>query len=135
MHRGASLVQPKYAGGDWIWNDARFCQFNHQQRTLTGRAHFNCFFNRGDPCAVTSLQERVLMQNKQSQVPDTNDFEQGCPRYITDMASRQRFREAAMEYLFSNMSHALVQETDAAAAEVFHFKEVPREQLISVHVR
>lgn len=76
-----------------------------------------------------------MQLNKHSRVPDTNDFAEGCPKYITDMSSRQRFRAAAMEFLFSNVSAGLVREADAAAGEVFHYQDVPRDQLISMHVR
>jgi hypothetical protein len=137
MQRGATLVQPKFTGGDWIWTDKRFCHYEHehQSRASLGRAHFSCFFNKGDPCHLSAIEETTLMQDKSSRVVDTNDYSLGCPSYITDLPSRQKFRAASMEYLFSNMSRALVEAADAAAEEVFHYKDVPRDQLITIHVR
>ena len=67
--------------------------------------------------------------------PGSLDSTADCPSYVTDLASRQRFRAASMEYLFSRVSRDLVEAADQAAAEVFHFRDVPRHQLITVHVR
>ena len=76
------------------------------------------------------------MQNKDNVAITTNaDFDSDCPKYIQDMPSRQKFRAAAMEYLFSNVNKKLVQQADEAAGEVFHYKQIPRKKLIAVHVR
>lgn len=140
MDRGATLVQPKHTGGDWIWADSRFCNYTRSREKDThGRAFFECYFQEGESCPLSRAQEKLLLGKKNSKA-DVSHFSLSdqlslCPKYVTDMAGRQRFRAASMEYLFSNVSRALVQAADEVAGEVFGSSGVSRDQLITVHVR
>ena len=135
MQRGMTLVQSGHAGSDWIWADSKFCQYS-DDRVAHSRAPFDCYFNEGNTCKLSAEEESVLIKNKDSLSSNSNsNYTTDCPSYVTDLASRQRFRAASMEYLFSRVSRDLVEAADQAAAEVFHFRDVPRHQLITVHVR
>lgn len=135
MHRNMTLVQPGRTGGDWLWADTKFCKYNGS-RVTNGRPFFNCYFNEGDTCKLSAAEEKSLVQNPQTRsLAFDYDFSGTCPRYVTDTASRQRFVVAAMEYLFSHLGEDLVAAADHAAGEVFHYKDVPRHKMISVHVR
>lgn len=135
MQRKKTLVQPGRSGGDWIWADSKFCKYT-EDRATHNRAPFDCYFNEGDMCKLSAEDEKALKEQKHTRAESGNmNFTADCPTYVTDVASRQRFRAASMEYLFSRVSRDLVEAADQAAAEVFHFKDVPRHKMISVHVR
>ena len=136
MDRGMALVQPKHSGGDWIWADSKFCHYSGS-RVTNGRAFFECYFNEGDLCSLSATAEKILMRNNQSRAK-TDNYKftpSSCPKYVTDRASRARFRAASMEYLFCNVSRELAEAADQAAGEVFHLRDVPRDQMITLHVR
>lgn len=123
------MVQPGRTGGDWIWADAKFCKYTGS-RVSNGRPFFDCYFNEGGMCNLTDVEEKFLVQT-----PETRSFSGTCRKYVTDVSSARRFTTAAMEYLFSRLSRELMAAADHAAGEVFHYKDVPRHKMISVHVR
>ena len=128
-------MQPGRMGDDWIWTDRKFCNYT-MPRKKKPRPYFDCYFNEGGTCNLTADEEEQLLRDKTARANTSNsNFSIDCPKYITDMTSRRRFRAAAMEYLFSNLNRVLVEAADVAAGEVFHYKVIPREKLITIHVR
>jgi hypothetical protein len=57
-----------------------------------------------------------------------------CPKYIQDDRTRQEFRRAAVEYLFSNLNPRLVKAAEAEILNVFGDYGIP-ENMITVHLR
>jgi hypothetical protein len=153
MHHNSSLVQPTRAGGDWLWADPSFCNYTggtardgdggrarDRDRASHPRAHFQCYFNEGATCDITAEEEAAMLRDKETRASfeDYSFTPSSCATYVTDMDGRARFRAASMEYLFSNVSGALVALADRAAGEVLVTERggpVPRDQLITVHVR
>eukprot|EP01031_Cornospumella_fuschlensis_P027246 gene27246-32916_t len=102
----------------WAWNDKKFC-VGKEIPVLA------CYFNYANFCPETSGRQEIITH--------LNELHR-CPEYIFDMDSRLAFRAAAMEFLFSNLSFPLVNETEHAALKLFGSKGVP-ENMITVHIR
>eukprot|EP01039_Chlorochromonas_danica_P001742 gene1742-1902_t len=116
MHVGETLLQ---LDEPWIWNDKEFCKDgNHTQP-------FSCYFNLQSHCPHATILNHPAKW--------TNGWNM-CPKYIQDMDSRQIFRAAAIEYLFSNLNPRLVQEAQNAIKEVFGSSGIPQD-MITLHVR
>jgi len=116
MQAGETLLQ---LDEPWIWNDKSFCkEGNHTQP-------FSCYFNLQSHCPNST--------NVNHPAKWTNGWNM-CPKYIKDMDSRQVFRAAAIEYLFSNLHPRLVQEAEDAIKEVFGASGIPQD-MITLHLR
>jgi len=118
MQDGKTLVQ---ANQLWQYNDPALCN-------ATGMSEhaqpLSCYFNIRSECSP----------HPNDQAADSrNGFDQ-CPKYIQDLPTRTAFRSAAMEYLFSNLNPALVDEARKAIIDVFGKKGIPKD-LITVHIR
>ena len=117
MQIGATLMQ---STDKWAWNDAAFCKGTASAQPLS------CYFNVQLECPES---EKV----SEKKIVWTNEYHQ-CPKYIHDMDSRQAFRAAAIEYLFSNLNPRLVEETEAAIKGVFGPEGIPQ-NMITLHQR
>jgi hypothetical protein len=117
MQTGSTLMQ---ADMPWIWNDKQFCASNNTVQP------FGCYFSIQKHCPTSVPHHTKVISYE-------NDFK-NCPTYVTDIKSRQAFRAAAMEYLFSNLHPGLVELAEKSIQEVFGQPTVPSE-LITVHVR
>lgn len=115
MQYGQTVVQVKER---WLWNDEEFCKDPQHQYPLS------CYFNIRHECPNSTVEGEIGHRNKFGT----------CTKYIWDMDSRQAFRLAGTEYLFSNLSTALIAETEKAIVDVFGQDGIP-ENLISVHMR
>lgn len=102
----------------WAWNDKKFC-VGKEVPVLA------CYFNYANHCPDPRGRQEIITH--------LNELHR-CPEYIFDMDSRLSFRAAAMELLFSNLSPALVNETEHAMLKLFGPKGAP-ENMISVHIR
>lgn len=76
-----------------------------------------------------------MERNETAVNPIGHAIKTGCQSLITDMETRRAFRAAATEYLFPDLNVDLVREADMAAGETFHHTNIPRENIITVHVR
>ena len=118
MQEGKTLMQVNQS---WQWNDPAMCNATgHDEHTQP----LSCYFNIHSHCPPHP-DDRV--------VDFGNGFDR-CPQFIQDLPTRTAFRAAAMEYLFSNLNPALVDEARHAIDEVFGAKGIP-EDLITVHIR
>ena len=117
MQMGATLLP---LNERWIWNDVEFCnEVDHKQP-------FGCYFDIRTECPHS-------IPVKYGAVSFLNDFHL-CPKYITDLESRQKFRAAAMEYLFLNLNPAIVTEAEKVIDTVFGEEGIP-ENMITLHMR
>lgn len=116
MQVGATLLQ---LDEEWIWNDKKFCTPKPVQP-------LQCYFNVHKKCPQSKANAPAIMTFK-------HDYHR-CPKYITDDKSRQAFRAAAMEFLFSSVNKKLVDEAVTSIEKVFGKEGVP-EDLITVHLR
>lgn len=104
----------------WIWNDRAFCGDAYKKQPLT------CYFNLQNHCPNTPAHpERMMSYN--------HSYDR-CPKYIQDDRTRQEFRAAAIEYLFSNINPRLVQAAEAQILNVFGDFGIP-ENMFTVHLR
>jgi hypothetical protein len=117
MQNGATLLQVEQ---EWIWNDNESCPPLNYTQPLS------CYFSQLSSCPY-SLSNQV-------QVIDWLNRYDRCPAYITDLNSRQLFRAAAVEYLFSTIRPKMVKETENVAREIFGSSGIP-DNMITVHVR
>ena len=86
MQVGATLLQ---LDEHWIWNDAKFCPSSIKQP-------LGCYFNVEKYCPNSKVRNPRIITFK-------HDYNR-CPKYITDDKTRQEFRAAAMEFLFSKVN-------------------------------
>lgn len=114
MQHGAALLQ---LNEQWIWNDKKFCEAATTQP-------LQCYFNVFKKCPGP-VGHPIM--------PFKHDYDR-CPKYITDDKSRQEFRAAAMEFLFSTMNKKLVEEAETAMKEIFGKDGIPKD-LITMHLR
>lgn len=115
MQRGRTLVQ---VDEQWPWNDPVFCSADEHKQP------FSCYFSLKSECPHSANNQSAAIANDYSK----------CPKYIHDLKSRTAFRAAAMEYMFSNLNPALIEEARKAIADVFGQQGIP-EDLITVHIR
>eukprot|EP00981_Chlorochromonas_danica_P003423 scaffold654_cov207-Ochromonas_danica.AAC.8 len=115
MQAGETLIQ---SDETWIWNDKEFCKDGNHTQPLS------CYFNLQFHCPNAADVHPAKWTNGWNM----------CPKYIKDMDSRQVFRSAAIEYLFSNLNPRLVQEAQNAIKEVFGSSGIPKD-MITLHVR
>jgi len=117
MQSGTTLLQ---LNENWQWNDEKFC------KTAPHKQPFSCYFNVRTECphSAPASDQPITHNNRMTR----------CPKYIRDMDSRRAFRAAAMEYLFSDLNPALVDEARRSIVDVFGQEGVP-EDLITMHVR
>jgi hypothetical protein len=115
--RGGTLQQ---LPDPWIWNDQQFCR---------GRTSppLYCYFNLQNNCVIENEDMEV-------EIVDHNNNIKNCPEWVEDDSSRQEFRAAAMEVLFSNLSLSLVHEAEDTALRLFGPNGAP-EDMITVHIR
>jgi len=104
----------------WIWNDREFCKEGNNTQP------YSCYFNINKECPDS-------ISNSPKQIKSSNDLA-NCRSFIKDLASRQSFRAAAIEYLFSNLNPALVKAAEDAIGGVFGADGIP-ENLITLHLR
>jgi hypothetical protein len=93
----------------WIWNDKTFCN-NHSSTEYYNNPLY-CYFNIRNTCPPPDTSTFTFISH-------SNELSM-CPLYINDMASRQRFRAAAMEYLFARVHPDIVNEANRAAHALF----------------
>ena len=117
MQTGSTLLQ---LDEPWIWNDRSFCKPEELNQPL------NCYFNIQKHCPGS-------VAHYPKQIKWTNEFTK-CPKFIHDLPSRQIFRAAAIEYLFSNLNPRLIDETEQNIIDIFGSEGIPKD-LITVHVR
>lgn len=116
MQVGSTLLQLRE---EWIWNDKEFCK--------PAPAHpLQCYFNLKTHCPKSKDSNPRI-------IPFKNDYAR-CPKYIKDDKTRQEFRAAAMEFLFSNINKKLVKEAEDAVKTVFGKDGIP-DDMITVHLR
>mmetsp|Transcript_31987 Transcript_31987/g.70485 ORF Transcript_31987/g.70485 Transcript_31987/m.70485 type:complete len:244 (-) Transcript_31987:552-1283(-) len=120
MQANASLLETEKS---WVWNDNSFCKNSH--------AGLGCYFNKHKYCP-----DSVPFPPSKAYPGDiikANRDLSSCPSLISDDASRQEWRRAAVEYLFSNVSSRLVSEVEAEIVPIFG-GAIP-DDLITVHIR
>lgn len=115
MQAGTTLLQ---LDEQWIWNDLTFCPDVKQP--------LGCYFNIHNHCPSSVSNHKSIISWK-------HDYSR-CPKYIQDDRTRQEFRGAAMEYLFSHVDKRLVQEAEAEIVKVFGPEGIPND-MITVHLR
>lgn len=115
FQQGATLLQQDEQA--WIWNDKHFC-------ATAPVPPLSCYFNITNHCPTGG---------KQQPLAEWDNSYSRCPDWITDDTSRQAFRAAAMEVLFSRLSHALINDTETIARELFG--DVIPEDMLAVHIR
>eukprot|EP00397_Hematodinium_sp_SG-2012_P041166 GEMP01045275.1.p1 GENE.GEMP01045275.1~~GEMP01045275.1.p1 ORF type:complete len:402 (+),score=105.44 GEMP01045275.1:195-1400(+) len=103
--------------GSWIWRDEELCSAK-ETTSRAASAPLACYFEVSTKCASADLSQA----EKQNWQPEY------CPHWIRGFA----FRAAAVEYLFSNVSPALVRQAEQTYAVVFGDRKSP---LITVHIR
>jgi hypothetical protein len=113
MQVGATLVQ---LDEQWIWNDLSFCPNVKQP--------LGCYFRIEKHCPGATSMGTISWKH---------DYNR-CPKYIQDDRTRQEFRAAAMEYLFSHLDKRLVQEAEAEIKGTFGAEGIP-DDMITVHLR
>eukprot|EP00428_Durinskia_dybowskii_P067210 CAMPEP_0170379248 /NCGR_PEP_ID=MMETSP0117_2-20130122/13240_1 /TAXON_ID=400756 /ORGANISM="Durinskia baltica, Strain CSIRO CS-38" /LENGTH=311 /DNA_ID=CAMNT_0010634671 /DNA_START=183 /DNA_END=1115 /DNA_ORIENTATION=- len=118
MEKGKTLLEQTQF---WIWNDREFCG-NNQIQPL------KCYFNLEIHCP-----ESGEYPGREKFMTYYNDFP-NCPKFIQDDRTRQIFRAAAIEYLFSNINIRLIQAAEKEILTVFGDQGVP-EDMITVHLR
>ena len=118
MQVGKTLVQ---VDQPWQWNDPALCNATESSEH---KQPLSCYFNVRSECPPHPEDGAVSFGNR---------FD-NCPKYIQDLPSRTAFRSAAMEYLFSNLNPALVDEARKAIVDVFGETGIPAD-LFTVHIR
>lgn len=118
LEKGSSLLQ---LNESWMWNDKTFCPDYPQPLT--------CYFNVYNRCPFVPLHHR-----HHPPVISVSNALNMCPRWIQNEENRQLFRAAAMEYLFSNISDAVLIQTDHAITETFGPGGIP-DNMITIHIR
>lgn len=104
---------------DWIWNEKSYCPKGTKQP-------LGCYFNLQTHCPGSVRGGPRVISWK-------HDYSR-CPKYIKDDKTRQEFRAAAMEFLFSNMSSRLVKEAESEIKTIFGEYGIPND-MITVHLR
>lgn len=123
LEKGTSLMQINQT---WSWNDQQLCPPDSDYRQP-----LNCYFNIYNRCPFIPLHHR----HNPPVISVSNNFDM-CPHWIRDEESRQLFRAASMEYVFSNISDAVINHTDVAIAETFGPKGIQdTENMVTVHIR
>jgi hypothetical protein len=111
----------------WQWLDESLCEKD-------SNSIINCYF----PLAETRCPGDVLQVGEnQTQVnPVPDPFMVRCPTIIANknVAQRSAFRASSMEYLFSSVHPAVIQEAERQLNLVFPGGKVPPD-LIAVHIR
>eukprot|EP00397_Hematodinium_sp_SG-2012_P043221 GEMP01048002.1.p1 GENE.GEMP01048002.1~~GEMP01048002.1.p1 ORF type:complete len:285 (+),score=57.85 GEMP01048002.1:405-1259(+) len=103
--------------GGWIWSDNELRSAN-ETASRAASSPMACYFGTSTKCASADL----------SQAEKQTWLRGHCPHWIRGFA----FRAAAVEYLFSNVSPALVRRAEQTYAAVFGDRKSP---LITVHIR
>lgn len=117
LQQGATLLQQEEQS--WIWNDKRFCSGTLHTQPL------RCYFNITNHCPTHGAQQPII---------DFKNDLSNCPDWISDDDSRQAFRAAAMEVLFSRLSVDLIRDAETAALQLFGPTGIPR-GIVAVHMR
>jgi len=120
LEKGTSLQQLNQS---WSWNDKSLCPDSTYMQPL------HCYFNIYNRCPFVPMNHR----HKPPVISVSNSFDM-CPRWIQDDESRQHFRAAAMEYIFSNVSDTVLNQTDHAILETFGPAGIP-ENMVTIHIR
>jgi hypothetical protein len=115
MEQGAVLQQLDQS---WVWNDKAFCAGRHLQP-------LHCYFNLTNLCRYVDAPQTIIDYK--------NDWHK-CPTWIRDEESRQVFRAASMEFLFSRLSSDIVKAAEDAAQEIFKEAGIPKD-MMTVHIR
>jgi hypothetical protein len=124
----------------WYWNDREFCRQNasiYNDRadpkfleTFTPKiSPLECYFNKKNPCHEVERDKAVF-------IPSLNKMT-SCPKFIKNVDERAVFRAATIEYLFSNISRRVVNESEVLAEQLFTsqgYSQIPKD-MITVHVR
>ena len=124
----------------WYWNDKDFCNQNisiYNDRAdpkfletyVPKKSPLECYFNKKNPCHEVERDAVVF-------IPSLNKLT-GCPKFVKNLNERAVFRDATIEFMFSNMSRQLVNETEVKAEELFKslgYSQIPKD-MITVHVR
>ena len=121
MERGGRLV---LSDRPWVWNDDAFCTQLAGENRLPSTDPFFCYFTIRDNCRLqtassTPAMAQAATASSARSISHSHNYSM-CPSYITDESSRQLFRAAAVEYLFSNLRPEIVQEADGVIGEIFH---------------
>ena len=120
MEKKATLLE---LSEGWIWNDRKFCGTGP---TLPKRQPLSCYFNVEQHCPdSTTFPDKMMSYN--------HSYDR-CPTYIQDDRTRQDFRAAAIEYLFSNISSKLIKAAESEITTVFGDYGIP-DNMITVHLR
>ena len=119
---GASLV----VQGKWKWEDERLCA-----NTLEPKVTLSCYFDNTRPCPLNSLPLEMPVRQPLFSPPE--EFNQSISIEEVERLNQPR-RTAAMEMLFSNVSDAIINRTQRAAAHVFGPRGSP-DRMITVHIR
>jgi hypothetical protein len=117
MQKNSTLLEQTET---WIWNDRNFCGEAYHKQPLA------CYFNLEKHCPQSSTYPERMMS--------FNHSYDRCPTYIQDDKTRQEFRAAAIEYLFSNLSPKIVKAADDEIVNVFGVDGVP-DNMFTVHLR
>ena len=116
MQVGATLLQ---LDEHWIWNDPQYCPKGTTQP-------LGCYFNIQQHCPKSIPNNPRIISWK-------HDYNR-CPKYIQNDQTRQEFRAAAMEYLFSNINSKIIHDANTAIHTIFGDNGIPSD-LITVHLR
>jgi len=102
--------------GDWYWADKTHC---------TNNATLGCYFPLNETrCPARAIEDKIVVPVLQN-----------CPSIIKNRASKQLYRAAATEYLFSQgLSNFVLEEVANQMQQVFNQTFAPPD-LITVHIR